>query len=103
MNHILYLWCTQSEQAQLDAMRDERWALGFDAETQDEEIIITRGMLGKWGVVNLSLSESLLLQAEKHYIERLTFELPNVIYRIVDGKLIPTSKEDFIESIKLKF
>jgi hypothetical protein len=61
-----------------------------------------RGMLGKWGVVNFSLSESLLIQAEKYYIERLTFELPNVIYRIVDGKRIPTSKEDFIESVKLQ-
>ena len=96
MNQIFY---TQ-EHAQLDAMRDERWPLGFDAETQEEEVLIMRGMLGKWGVVNFSLSESLLIQAEKHYIERLTFELPKVIYRIVDGKQIPTSKEDFIESIK---
>ena len=35
-------------------------------------------------------------------IERLTFELPKVIYRIVDGNRIPTSKVDFIESVKLQ-
>ena len=29
-------------------------------------------------------------------IERLTFELPKVIYRIVDGMRIPTSREDSI-------
>ena len=32
-------------------------------------------------------------------IERLTFELPKVIYRIVDGVRIPTSREDFIEQM----